>query len=181
MRWDKTDFRNWKYRLIVTTKKNFSPLRVVNQASPEPYFFAKWKFAILVLEAWDYHQMNSHEVGTWIYVPHLISAMFGFCTNLQWNLHKLGSDTVYLCKFLCRLVQKPITLCLDLCATLDICYIWFLHKPAQKFVQIYSVRTKFVQILMQNCAKTKHSRYQVWHINPGSNLMRIHLVMVPGL
>ena len=117
VRWHRTDFRNWKYRSIVTTKKNFSPLRVVPQASPEPYFFEKWKFAILVLEAWDHHQMNSHEVGTWIYVPHLISAMFGFCTNLHWNLHKLGSDTVYFCKFLCRLVQKPIIVPGFLCHT----------------------------------------------------------------
>ena len=135
VRWDKTDFRNWKYRSIVTTKKNFSPLRVVNQASPEPYFFAKWKFAILVLEAWDYHQMNSHEVGTWIYVPHLISAMFGFCTNLHWNLHKFDSVTCKICKFYpsdMRLL--PLIFAwgwyLDFCATLDICDDWFLYKFA---------------------------------------------------
>ena len=135
VRWHKSDFRNWKYRSMVTTKKSFSPLRVVQQASSEPYFFEKWKFAILVLEAWDHHQMNSHEVGTWIYVPHLISAMFGFCTNLHWNLQKYGSVTSKICKFdPSDMRWLPLIFAwgwyLDFCATLDICDDWFLYKFA---------------------------------------------------
>ena len=121
LRWDKFDFRNWKNRSMVTTKKSFSPLRVVNQASPEAYFFEKWKFAILVLEAWDHHQMNSHEVGTGIYVPHLISAMFGFCTNLQWNLHKFGSDTVYWCKLHYAIVEIRLSIVPGF-----MCHTWYL-------------------------------------------------------
>ena len=153
VRWDKFDFRNWKYRSMVTTKKSFSPLRVVNQASPEAYFFEKWKFAILVLEAWDHHQMNSHEVGTWIYVPHLISAMFGFCTNLHWNLQKYGSVTSKICKFdPSDMRLLPLIFAwgwyLDLCATLDICDDCFflqICKFAVTKPNLCKFQCKFVQ------------------------------------
>ena len=110
--------------------------------------------------------------GQFCWWPHPVSPIF----VLKFEIWNFGSRGLGLCS-----LEFGWALCLDLCATLDICYVWFFHNRIVQCAPIYSGRAPLVQISIGNSAKTKHSRYQVWHINPGTNLMRIHLVMVPGL
>ena len=130
------------------------------------------KFEILVLEAWDYAHWNLVDHRAWIYVPHLIPVLV-ILQNCKLKFAKISQKFQILHLETWDYAHWNLV---EHCA-----WIYVPHLISAVFAPIYSGRAPLVQISIGNSAKTKNSRYQVWHINPGTILNRIPMSIVPGL